>query len=106
MAAKDWVSCYVADDANWLTCALGDLTSSFGGEANFGLAIGGAAILIFFIAGDGDYSTPAVMLMLVGGVLVPMLTGGFGEMAMTIMFLGLVAGLMAVGRRYLMQGVR
>lgn len=85
-------------------CAAQSLVEPFG-IALFGLLVAGGMILGIWFAGDGDLATPAVLAILLGGIFLPVLSGGYVRIAQMFMFLGLVAALLAVARKYVMTGV-
>lgn len=78
-----------------LEAALNDLAAAVGGDGVFGLLAGGVLIMSFYLASSGGLATPAVLTALVGGLMIPVLPAGFARMAQVIIFLGLVAALLA-----------
>jgi len=83
-----------------LEWSLGELGAAFGGEAAFGFMAGGVLLLSFYLASDGGLAAPATLTALVGGVLVAALPAGYQSMAQVVIFLGLVAALLAGFRAY------
>ena len=83
-----------------LEAALTDLSAAVGGDAVFGLLVGGVLMLAFYLASNGGLATPATLTALVGGILIPALPPGFGRIAQVIIFLGLVAAIMAGLEKY------
>jgi hypothetical protein len=86
----------------WLQCALNDLTAQVGGEAAFGLLIGGIVIMSLYLV-DRSMATASVILILAGGFLIPTLPAGYAGMAGTLVVLGVAAGLFSVGKRYVLN---
>ena len=84
-------------------CFVADLGAAAGGELNFGLLVGGVLMLVFYIAGDGDIATPAILMILLSGIITPVLPGGLRQMAIGLMLMGIVVGGFAVARRYVLQ---
>jgi len=82
-------------DGGLLDAALSDLSAAVGGDAVFGLLVGGVLLLSFYLASSGGLATPAVLTALIGGLMIPVLPAGYGRIAQVIMFLGLVAALAA-----------
>jgi hypothetical protein len=82
-------------DGGLLEAALNDLAAAVGGDAVFGLLVGGTLILAFYLASSGGLATPAVLTALVGGLMIPVLPAGMQRIAQVIIFLGLVAALLA-----------
>ena len=86
-----------------LDWAISNIYASLGGEALGGVFIGGAILISLYLAGSRSFATPAVVLILFGGILVPMLPGGMAQVATTIMLLGMVAAILAVAERYFIR---
>jgi len=80
--------------------AIDNIFAALGGEALGGTLIGGSILVSLYLAGSRSFATPAVVLILFGGVLLPMLPGGLAQVASTVMLLGLVAAILAVAERY------
>lgn len=93
------LGCYTSQ-GDRLACVFTDLTAATGGEALFGLLLGGVLLLTMYIAPGGSVGLAAVMLTLVGVVLVPMLPGSVTGLAGTLIILGLAGGIFAGLRRY------
>jgi len=89
-----------------LQAALDDLVFAAGGEAIFGLLVGGVLILALWIAGDGDLATPATITVLVGGVLFPILSGDYLNIARVVAFLGLAGVILATIEKYYLEGAQ
>lgn len=89
------LSCYTDNPQGMLGCALGDLAASAGGQSIFALFGGGLFIMAYYLASGGKLATPSVMLLLLGGLMVPVLPAGYGTMAQVIMFLGVVGAILA-----------
>lgn len=96
------LSCYT--DGGMLACVLGDLAAAVGGQGQFGVLVGGVFLLSVWLAGDGDIATPAVMTVLAGGLLIPILPPSYASIARTIAFVGLVGALLAAGEKYVLEG--
>lgn len=95
------LQCYQSGSM-WV-CLVQDLAGAFGGELNFGLVVGGLVLLAYYIAGDGEIATPAVLTILLSGLLIPALPGGVRNVATGLMLIGIVGGAWAVARRYTLQ---
>lgn len=85
---------------------LDDLVYAAGGEATFGVLVGGALILSFWVAGDGDLATPAVLTVLLGVIMFPLLPASYLNIARVIAFLGLVAAILAALEKYYLEGAQ
>lgn len=96
-------SCY-EEGNDIMGCIADDAVAPFG-TALFGLLVAGGMILGIWFAGDGDLATPAVLAILLGGIFLPFLSGGYVRIAQMFMFIGLVAALLAVAQKYVMSTV-
>jgi hypothetical protein len=88
---------------NLLEAVLNDLTAATGGEALFGILVGGAILLAFYIGGDRDLATPTVLTILLGSVLIPMLPGQYQQIGLSVIIVGIAAGIMAIANRYVLR---
>lgn len=98
-------SCYTTQGNNLLTCALDDIVAAFGGEAMFGLLVGGAITFALYLAGDGDVRTPAAVLILISGTIFGALPSRYATMGLTFGVLGLAAAIYTVLENEYMDGV-
>jgi hypothetical protein len=89
----------ITNSQQWLQCALGDLTAQVGGEAAFGLLLGGTTLLALYLV-DQSLATPSVILILAGGFLIPVLPADYAAMAGTLVVIGVAAGVFAIAKRY------
>lgn len=89
-----------------LRAALDDLVWAAGGEATFGVLIGGTVIGALWIAGDGDLATPAVLTVLLGVIMFPILPETYLNIARVISFLGLAAAVLAGLEKYYAEGAQ
>lgn len=83
-----------------LDAALNDLAAAVGGQQVFGLLVGGAVMLSFYLASNGGLATPATLTALSGGLLIAALPPGYRSIAQVIIFLGLAAAMMTVLVKY------
>jgi hypothetical protein len=93
--------CYAGGDM--YSCMIGDMVGAFSGSVTFGLIFGGFIILAYYLAGDGEIATVAIVTILFGGILIPALPGTYRTVAYSIMFAGMFVGLWAVTRRYVLE---
>ena len=104
------VSCYI--DQKWSLleqCVFPGLASAVGGsDALFGLFLGAGILVPMWVADDeGRLGPPAVLLILLGGSLLPMLPGNMRGAAWTVIILGVAAAIAVVANRYVLDvGVR
>jgi len=99
------LNCYVSQ-GDRLACAFQDFASATSGEAMFGLLLGGALLLSFYVASDGSIAVPAVILTLSGAFLIPILPGQLAGIAGTVIIMGLAGGIFAGLRRYALAGAQ
>lgn len=97
------LSCYEDNPLGMLECALADMAASVGGQGMFALLGGGLFIFVYYIASGGKLATPSVMLLITGGLMIPVLPAQFALMAQVIMFLGLVGAILAGLDKYVDQ---
>lgn len=98
------ISCYTTQGNNLLAdCVLPDLVGAAGGEALFGILVGGTAMFVLWWAADGDAGVPATVAILSASLMLSVLPAQFRTIATTIMLLGLAAGIFAVAQRYFMS---
>lgn len=98
------LACWTGSD--WHTC-LFDSIVPVTGEALFGLLVGGATILTFYVGTGGRFGTAAVLTTVFSGVMVGVLPGSMRGVAYAIMLLGLAAAFLSAAEKYLLNpGVR
>lgn len=95
--ASEW-----ANDTAWHSCVF-DPTPAQTGEPLFGLFVGSAVVLGLYLAGNGDMAAPTVTTILFAGLFATVLPGGMVGVAWAVAFIGFVAGLLAVGQRYVLN---
>lgn len=107
LAAVSWMlaqsyalDCYTANPRGMHWCAFADLTAAFGGEGLFGLVVAGGVYLGGYKVADGDLVVPSVVLLLLGGLLVPSLPAQYQTFALTLMFAGSVVAVMQLLAKY------
>lgn len=94
------LDCYTNNPRMMHICALDDITAVFGGQGLFGLTVAGLVFVGGYFVGDGDIVVPGVMLMLVGGILLPSLPVQYQTLALTLMFAGGVGAVMKLLGKY------
>lgn len=98
------LGCYTNNPLGMHWCALADITTAFGGQGIFGLMVAGLVFLAGYNVTDGDIVTPSVVLILLGGILIPSLPTQFQLLAATLMFAGGVGAVMQLLDRYVFGG--
>jgi len=86
-----------------LEAALNDLAAAVGGDAVFGLLVGGGVLFSFYLASDGGLATPATLTALLGGILFGTLPGGFVRIGQVVIFVGLVAAVFSLLDKFVDQ---
>lgn len=94
------LDCYTNNPLGMHWCALADITAAFGGQGVFGLTVGALVFVVGYFVTGGDIVTPSVVLLLLGGILVPSLPAQYHTLALTIMFAGAVGAVMQLLNRY------
>jgi hypothetical protein len=97
------LACYTANNTDLLQCSLSDMGGATGGEGLFGVLVAGALMYTFYVASDGGLATPSVLTALTGGVMIPVLPPAYRTIALTVVFLGLVAALLTGLKKYVMS---
>ena len=69
-----------------------------------GLLMGAFLVGSLYIAGDGDIVVPAVVSILVGSAMVPLLPAQMVSMAYALVVVGIASAMMVVARRYVLRG--
>jgi hypothetical protein len=101
------LSCYTNNPLGMLQeCVFPQMVGAFGGPGLFGLILGGTIISGLWLAGDGDLATPATITVLVGGVLFPILSGDYLNIARVVAFLGLAGVILATIEKYYLEGAQ
>lgn len=72
--------------------------------ALIGLLIAGVLLTSLYIAGDGSIVTPAVVTILFGSLMIPLLPAQYVTLAYTVVVLGITAAAFAAWVRFTHQG--
>lgn len=94
------LDCYVNNPRQMHTCAFNDIGLAFGGQGVFGLAVAALIFVGGYNTSDGDIVLPSVVLLLLGGILIPALPAQYTMLAMTLMFAGAVGAVMQLLGKY------
>lgn len=94
------LDCYSNNPRRMQWCALNDITAAFGGQGLFGLLLAGLVFVGGYFVTDGDIVTPSVVLLLLGGILIPGLPSQYQTLALTLMFAGGVGAVMQLLGKY------
>ncbi len=69
-----------------------------------GLLIAGVLLVSLYIAGDGTVVVPAVVTILFGGALIPLLPAQFVSLAYTVTVIGTTVAMFAAWKRFTSRG--
>ena len=101
------LGCYVDHPTAMVdACILPQLVAAVGSESMFGFLVGGVLVAGLWLAGDGDLATPAVVVVLLGGVLLPTLAADHREIALAFVFVGTAAMIVAAIEKYYLEGAQ
>jgi len=84
---------------HWLDIIIGEY-AAIGGEAMLGVIIGSGLLIGLYIHSE-DMALPTVVLILLSGVLFGTLPGDYQQTAMSVLIIGMAAGIWQVTRRYI-----
>lgn len=87
---------------DYLNVTLSELTS-FMGEALFALFIAGFVFFFLYYASGGRFGVPAIVMTLAGGWLVSEIPVQYQSMVETIILIGIIAGVFAILRRFVLR---
>lgn len=99
---QDELSCYLGG-SDPVNCALDQLVAGARGEAVLGVLLGGGLMLGFYKASNGSLAASSVLVAMIGPILLAFLPSNLSTVAVTIMFLGLVGGGLALANKYVMS---
>lgn len=97
-------ACYADPARPILDCTIQGATAGAYGEGVLGLMIASVLIVSFYVASGGRVGAAAVLTSVAGGVLISGLPARYAEIAQMVIFLGIVAALLAVGDKYVLRG--
>jgi hypothetical protein len=99
------LSCFGQGTEGDLTqCVIDGLFGAGPTPALVGLLIAGVLLVSLYIAGDGTVVVPAVVTILVGSLLVPLLPPQYVTLAYTVVVLGVTVAGFAAYQRFTHQG--
>jgi len=99
------VSCFAQGTAGTMSqCVLDGVFSAGPAPSLIGLGIAGVMLSSFYIAGDQSITVPAVLMILMGSVLVPLLPAQFVGLAWTLTLIGVGVAIFKMIVRYTEAG--
>lgn len=97
------LGCYGSEGTSALDCATQGLFDAVLGQGVFALIVAALLVVSFYVATNGGIAVPATVLTLMGGFLIVAVPPQYQTTAQAIIFVGLVAGLLALANKYVMQ---
>jgi len=99
------VGCFAQGTEGDLTaCVLDGVFAAGPSPALVGLLLAGMLLTSLYIAGDGDVTVPAVVTILLGSILVPLLPPQYVTLAYTVVAIGITAATFSAWRTYTSPG--
>lgn len=98
------LGCWIDPDTQMTECMVEGAFGAGPAPELMGLMMAGTLITSLYIAGDGTTSVPAIVTILLGAVMVPVLPAQYVGFAYTVVVMGIVVALFAVWTRFTHQG--
>jgi len=99
------VRCFAqGTEGDLLGCVLDGLFAAGPSPALMGLLLSGVLVTSLYIAGDGTVAVPAVVTILLGSILVPLLPPQYVSLAYTVVVIGITAAAFAAYSRFTSAG--
>lgn len=96
------ISC-LTSSGDALACMLAATVTAVGGEANFGMLVGGVWVLATYVSSGYHPAPPSIGTILLGALLVPSLPPQYRGIATTIMLVGFIVSVFFIGKKYFLQ---
>lgn len=94
------LGCFVDPNAPMTECFTEGLFAAGPSPSLIGLMLSGALLTSLYIAGDGDAVVPAVITILLGGAMVPILPPQYVTLAYTVAVVGTAVAIFAAWNRF------
>ena len=99
------VGCFAqGKEGDLLSCVLDGLFAAGPSASLMGLLLAGVLMTSLYIAGDGTVAVPAVVTILLGVVLVPLLPPQYVSLARTVVIIGTAVAIFAAYSRFTSAG--
>jgi hypothetical protein len=99
------VGCFAQGTEGDLTsCVLDGLFAAGPSPALMGLLLSGVLVTSLYVAGDGTVAVPAVVTILLGSVLVPLLPPQYVSLAYTVVVIGITVAAFSAYSRFTSAG--
>jgi hypothetical protein len=99
------VGCFAqGTEGDLTTCVIDGLFAAGPSPALMGLLLSGVLVTSLYIAGDGTVAVPAVVTILLGSVLVPLLPPQYVSLAYTVVVIGITVAAFSAYSRFTSPG--
>jgi len=98
------VGCFVDETATMTDCLVDGVFSAGGSPSLVGLIISGTLLTSLYLAGNGTIIVPAVVTILFGGAMIPILPPQFQTFAYTVVVIGVTAAAFSLWMRFTSRG--
>lgn len=99
------LGCYAqGTEGDLVQCTLDGVMGAGPSPALVGLVMSGVVMTSLYIAGNGTVIVPAVVTILLGSVLVPLLPAQYVPLAYTVVVIGITAAAFSAYTRYTHRG--
>ena len=99
------VGCFAKGTEGDMTACVIDAVFAAGPAPSLmGLVMAGTLLTSLYVAGDGDAVVPAVVTILLGSIMVPLLPPQFTDMAYAVVVIGLTVAAFGLWTRFTHQG--
>ena len=98
------LGCFLDENTEMTECLIESVFAAGPAPSLMGLLMGGTLITSLYVAGDGSTVVPAVVTILFGSVLVPILPAQYVGFAYTVVVLGITVAAFSAWTRFTHQG--
>lgn len=99
------VGCFAEGaEGDLMQCVVEGTFAAGPSPALVGLLLSGVLLTSLYVAGDGTVAVPAVVTIVFGGLMVPLLPAQFVTLAYSVATVGIMAAVFAVWNRFTSQG--
>ena len=98
------LGCWIDESEAMTDCMVDGVFAAGPAPSLMGLLMGGTLITSLYVAGDGSTVVPAVVTILFGSVLVPILPAQYVGFAYTVVVLGITVAAFSAWTRFTHQG--
>ena len=98
------VGCFVDESVTMTECVTEGVFSAGPAPSLIGLMLSGTLLTSLYLAGNGTVIVPAVITILLGGAMVPLLPAQFVSLAWTVLAVGVTAAVFSLWARFTSRG--